>query len=199
MHPHVTVLAACATIQFLPAASGTVSIGTTNAAAFVATTKPLQLLSYIKRRPDMSRGDFLQHWDKVHAPMVAPLAIKFGITGYTQINAFGQIIPQNAGEDVPASTNLALSDGIASFRYPNATVLRDMLAHSYYVAVVANDEATFIDREAHKGGQVAVFVAETSPVIDYGHDDEAAAVDVWKGDESTREKYQALFGEHDRR
>ncbi|TLD13529.1 uncharacterized protein PgNI_02730 [Pyricularia grisea] len=124
---------------------------------------------------------------------------KFGITGYFQIQAFGQILPQNAGEDNPASNKLTSFDGIASFIYPNASVLLDILAHPYYTAVVTNNEAKFIDKKAHNGGQVAVYVAEIVPVVGYGKNDIAVAVDIWTGDEATREKYQALFDEYDKR
>ncbi|KAH9430596.1 hypothetical protein MCOR02_007930 [Pyricularia oryzae] len=99
------------------------------------------MLSYIKRKPYMRRNGFLKYWFEIYAPIVAPLAFKFGITGYSQIQVFGQILPQNAGEDHPASNQLTSFDGIASFIYPNASVLLDMLAYPYYTAVVANDEA----------------------------------------------------------
>ncbi|ELQ40767.1 hypothetical protein OOU_Y34scaffold00362g2 [Pyricularia oryzae Y34] len=126
-----------------------------------------------------------------------PLWLKFGITGYSQIQAFGQILPQNAGEDNPASTELTSFDGIASFIYPNDSVLMDMLAHPYYPAVVANDEAKFIDK-AHNGGQVAVFVSKVAPVVGYRGNDNAVAVDVWAGEEATKKKYQALFDEYNK-
>uniref|UniRef100_L7IRG5 EthD domain-containing protein n=1 Tax=Pyricularia oryzae (strain P131) TaxID=1143193 RepID=L7IRG5_PYRO1 len=127
-----------------------------------------------------------------------PLWLKFGITGYSQIQAFGQILPQNAGEDNPASTELTSFDGIASFIYPNDSVLMDMLAHPYYPAVVANDEAKFIDKKAHNGGQVAVFVSKVAPVVGYRGNDNAVAVDVWAGEEATKKKYQALFDEYNK-
>ncbi|KAI6516237.1 hypothetical protein MCOR04_011073 [Pyricularia oryzae] len=155
MHTQVTVLAASAATLFIPAASATLVV-LYNVTSSVASNS-MQMLSYIKRKP------------------FAPLALKFGITGYSQIQAFGQILPQNAGEDNPASTELTSFDGIASFIYPNDSVLVDMLAHPYYTAVVANDEAKFIDKKAHNGGQVAVFVAKVAPVVGYCDDDNAVA------------------------
>ncbi|KAI6342507.1 hypothetical protein MCOR25_011174 [Pyricularia grisea] len=196
MHTQVTVLAAYAAV-LIPAALAAHMV-LPNVTPSVASNS-MQMLSYIKRKPCMRRDDFLRHWFEVHAPIVAPLALKFGITGYSQIQAFGQILPQNAGEDDPASNELTSFDGIASFIYPNASVLLDMLAHPYYTAVVANDEAKFIDKKAHNGGQVAVYVAEVVPVVGYGKNDTAVAVDIWTGDEATREKYQALFDEYDKR
>ncbi|KAI7908603.1 hypothetical protein M0657_012149 [Pyricularia oryzae] len=194
MHTQVTVLAASAATLFIPAASPT-PVVLYNVTSSVASNS-MQMLSYIKRKPCMPRDDFSRHWFEVHAPIVAPLALKFGITGYSQIQAFGQILPQNAGEDNPASTELTSFDGIASFIYPNDSVLVDMLAHPYYTAVVANDEAKFIDKKAHNGGQVAVFVAKVAPVVGYCDDDNA--VNVWAGEDATKKKYQALFDEYDK-
>ncbi|KAH8841547.1 hypothetical protein MCOR01_005501, partial [Pyricularia oryzae] len=126
----------------------------------------------------------------------APLALKFGITGYFQIQVFGQILLQNAGEDNPASTELTSFDGIASFIYPNNSVFVDMFAYPYYTAVVANDEAKFIDKKAHNGGQVVIFVAKIAPVV--GYCDDNNAVNVWAGEDATKKKYQALFDEYDK-
>ncbi|QBZ66598.1 hypothetical protein PoMZ_13581, partial [Pyricularia oryzae] len=172
----VTVLAANAATLFIPAALPT-PVVLYNIISSVASNS-MQMLSYIKRKP------------------FAPLALKFGITGYFQIQVFGQILPQNAGEDNPASTELTSFDGIASFIYPNDSVLVDMLAHPYYTAVVANDEAKFIDKKAHNGGQVVIFVAKIAPVV--GYCDDNNAVNVWAGEDATKKKYQALFDEYDK-
>lgn len=65
--------------------------------------------------------------------------------------------------------------------------------------MVANNEAKFIDKKAHNGGQVAIYVAEIIPVVGYGKNDTVMAVDIWTGDGTTREKYQALFDKYDKR
>ncbi|KAL8365407.1 hypothetical protein RB595_004285 [Gaeumannomyces hyphopodioides] len=171
----------------------------TNATSPAAAPNATQLLSYIKRKPGMSREEFWDHWHSTHAPIVAPLATKFGINGYSQMRAFGQILPQNAGEEAPVSSTLTSFDGIAFFQYRDPAALTAMLAHPYYAEVVAVDEANFIDKGAHNGGQVAVYLSEIFDVVGDGHADENLSRDVWKGDDAIRIKYRDLFEEYDKR
>lgn len=112
----------------------------------------------------------------------------------TAIRVFGKILPQDAGEDNPASNLPTSFDGIATFRYPNDTALENMLAHRYYTEVVAVDEARFIDREAHNSGQVAVFISAIYDVVG----NHAASGNVWNGDKAIKGYYEALFQKYDR-
>ncbi|KAH8847107.1 hypothetical protein MCOR27_010070 [Pyricularia oryzae] len=187
-YPVVMITAVYAFV--LCTASAIPSIAPTN----FTSPSGVQLLSYIRRNPRLSREEFWDHWANEHAPMVVPLALKFGITGYTQIRAFGEILPQDAGEDNPASNFPTSFDGIATFRYPNDTALENMLAHPYYTKVVAVDEARFIDQEAHNGGQVAVFISATYDVVG----NHAPSRNVWNGDKAIKDYYEALFKKYDR-
>jgi hypothetical protein len=38
----------------------------------------------LKRNPAMTREEFSQHWEKEHAPLVIPWALKYGIEYYAQ-------------------------------------------------------------------------------------------------------------------
>ncbi len=51
----------------------------------MSATEYIRLLGFVKRRPDLSEEDFYKHWKDVHAPLVAPWALKHGVTGYTQV------------------------------------------------------------------------------------------------------------------
>lgn len=50
-----------------------------------ATTGYTQMITYIKRHPDLSREEFWEYWQTQHAPKVAPLASHVGIVRYQQV------------------------------------------------------------------------------------------------------------------
>jgi hypothetical protein len=47
----------------------------------------LQMITYVKRNPNMTQGEFWQYWDTQHAPKVIPLATHVGISRYQQVCA----------------------------------------------------------------------------------------------------------------
>ncbi|CAF3457021.1 hypothetical protein SNK05_006183 [Fusarium graminearum] len=159
-------------------------VGTTLATS--SNTGLLQMLTYVKRHPNMTRAEFWEYWDTQHAPKVIPLATHFGISRYQQIQVGGKIVPTDAGASAPASNNLVDFDGVAMFLYESADDLTAMLSHPYYIDVVEPDEHVFIDKSAYGNGMVATYIGENIEVVD----DERS---VWVGDEKTRNKYQRLF------
>ncbi|GKU06391.1 hypothetical protein FLAG1_07987 [Fusarium langsethiae] len=168
--------------SFLTLAIGLV--GTTLASSSNAGL--LQMLTYVKRHPNMTRVEFWEYWDTQHAPKVIPLATNFGISRYQQIRVGGNIVPTDAGASAPASNKLVEFDGIAMFLYESPDDLTAMLAHPYYIDVVEPDEHVFIDKYAYGNGMVATYIGENIEVVD----DERS---VWVGDKKTRNKYQKLF------
>ncbi|EXA33967.1 hypothetical protein FOVG_14831 [Fusarium oxysporum f. sp. pisi HDV247] len=134
-----------------------------------SNTSLLQMVTYVKRNPNMTLNEFWQYWDTQHAPKVIPLATHFGIARYQQVRVAGKIVPTNAGATEPS-----------------ADVLIDMLSHPYYVNVVEPDEHVFIDKSAHGNGMVATYIGEHIDAVD-------DAKSVWKGDKKTLSKYQKLF------
>ncbi|KAF5552881.1 hypothetical protein FMEXI_2661 [Fusarium mexicanum] len=146
----------------------------------------LQMVTYVKRNPNMTVDEFWQYWDTQHAPKVIPLATHFGIARYQQVRVAGKIVPTNAGATEPVSNELVDFDGIAMFLYESSDVLIDMLSHPYYVNVVEPDEHVFIDKSAHGNGMVATYIGEHIDAVD-------DAKSVWKGDKKTLAKYQKLF------
>ncbi|KAH7205535.1 EthD domain-containing protein [Fusarium oxysporum] len=173
----------------------------------------LQMVTYVKRNPNMTLDEFWQYWDTQHAPKVIPLATHFGIARYqqvgltlshsygvslcldrtdiffSQVRVAGKIVPTDAGATEPVSNNLVDFDGIAMFLYESADVLIDMLSHPYYVNVVEPDEHVFIDKSAHGNSMVATYIGEHIDAVD-------DAKSVWKGDKKTLSKYQKLFKEY---
>lgn len=77
------------------------------------------------------------------------------------------------------------------FLYEKPEDLSAMLAHPYYLEIVAPDEAKFIDKEAFGSGMVATFVGASVESVDDGSD-------VWVGDEETRLGYRRLFESYEK-
>ncbi|KAF9766327.1 hypothetical protein IL306_001282 [Fusarium sp. DS 682] len=146
----------------------------------------LQMITYVKRHPNMTLEEFWNYWDTQHAPKVIPLATHFGIARYQQVRVAGKIVPTNAGAIEPVSNDLVDFDGIAMFLYESADVLTDMLSHPYYVNVVEPDEHVFIDKSAHGNGMVATYIGEHIDAVD-------DAKSSWVGNKKTLSKYQKIF------
>ncbi|CAM1503372.1 Fc.00g081480.m01.CDS01 [Cosmosporella sp. VM-42] len=155
-------------------------------ASCYSNTGLLQMVTYVKRRPDLTREEFWKYWETKHAPKVVPLATHFNITRYQQVQVGGQIVPTAAGASEPASNELVDFDGIAMFLYGSADVLTAMLSHPYYIEVVEPDEHVFIDKEAFGNGMVATYIGKHIEAVD-------RARDVWVGDRATLRKFQKLF------
>jgi hypothetical protein len=51
-----------------------------------SNTGLLQMVTYVKRHPNMTLDEFRQYWDTQHAPKVIPLAAHFGIARYQQVS-----------------------------------------------------------------------------------------------------------------
>jgi hypothetical protein len=49
-----------------------------------SNTGLLQMVTYVKRNPNMTLDEFWQYWDTQHAPKVIPLATHFGVARYQQ-------------------------------------------------------------------------------------------------------------------
>ncbi|KAL6400112.1 hypothetical protein AUP68_15804 [Ilyonectria robusta] len=173
-------------VRFTPTVAVlTALVGATLASCY-SNTGLLQMVTYVKRRPDLTRDEFWQYWETQHAPKVVPLATHFNITRYQQVQVGGKIPPTAAGASEPDSNELVDFDGIAMFLYASSDVLTAMLSHPYYLEVVEPDEHVFIDKEAFGGGMVATYIGKNIEAVD-------RAKDVWVGDKATRKKYQKLF------
>lgn len=54
--------------------------------AEISGDKSIQIITYIRRRRDLTREQFYDHWENVHAPNVIPWAEKHGIRRYQQVH-----------------------------------------------------------------------------------------------------------------
>lgn len=54
-------------------------------AACKSNTGLLQMVTYVKRREDLTQQEFWDYWETQHAPKVAPLAAHFNISRYQQV------------------------------------------------------------------------------------------------------------------
>ncbi|KAL2681105.1 hypothetical protein Neosp_008708 [[Neocosmospora] mangrovei] len=164
----------------------TVLFGATLAVCAPSNTGLLQMVTYVKRRPDFTQEEFWKYWETQHAPKVVPLATYFNITRYQQVQVGGKIVPTAGGASAPESNELVDFDGIAMFLYKSADVLSEMLSHPYYIEVVEPDEHKFIDKSAYGNGMVATYIGKHIEAVDKGRD-------VWVGDKTTLKKYQKIF------
>lgn len=72
-------------VRFTPTVAVlTALVGATLASCY-SNTGLLQMVTYVKRRPDLTRDEFWQYWETQHAPKVVPLATHFNITRYQQV------------------------------------------------------------------------------------------------------------------
>ena len=71
----------------------------------MAYTNTIQIVTFIKRNPKLSREDFYKHWREVHAPIVAPWAEKHGILTYRQGHSAGTIVPSINDRSAPNAGN----------------------------------------------------------------------------------------------
>jgi hypothetical protein len=52
------------------------------------TPERIQILVYIRRRPELTLERFYEHWENVHGPTVIPWAEKHGFQRYQQVPLF---------------------------------------------------------------------------------------------------------------
>ncbi|KAK5988345.1 Conidial pigment biosynthesis dehydratase EthD [Cladobotryum mycophilum] len=106
---------------------------------------PLYMLSFIKRRPDLSEEQFYAYWRNIHAPKVVPWAQKHNLVGYTQIHTPSNMRQTLAAVPVPLS--LLDYDGAVIWEIPSLEVFLNAFADPYYLEIIAPDEAHFLDRK----------------------------------------------------
>jgi uncharacterized protein (TIGR02118 family) len=120
----------------------------------------VKLIFCLRRRDDVSEGEFHRYWSEEHAPLVARHASVLGIRRYVQLHTTAG--PVN---DLLASTRQAppAYDGVAELWFDDAEALvrsAGTEAGMAAAAELARDEERFIDH-----GRSPLFVAEELPVI----------------------------------
>lgn len=146
----------------------------------------VQVIQYVKRNPKLTREEFWDQWQTIHAPKFIPFAEGSGIRRYqqvspdrpnpdsryyhihryspimlSQVRASGKIIPSWSLELTPpnatASGEPVEFDGIIMILVPSLEVFTKAFKNAYVTQVLAPDSAQLLDTEAPGGGVVAAF------------------------------------------
>lgn len=121
----------------------------------------IQILQYVKRNPKLTREEFWDQWQTVHAPKFIPFAEGSGIRRYQQVRVSGKIIPSWSPELTPPNATTGSSsepvefDGIIMILAPSIEVFNRAFKNPYVAQVLAPDWAQLLDTDAPGGGIVA--------------------------------------------
>lgn len=130
-------------------------------------TNTVQIVTFIKRNPKLSREEFYKHWSTVHAPMVAPWAEKHGVLQYRQNHSSGTIVPsindksapnvhgKEGNPDIP--TTPQEYDGFVIWEVPSLEAFGKAFQDPYYLKYIEPDEHNLIDKNSFAGGIIATF------------------------------------------
>jgi len=104
---------------------------------------PIRTIGFLKRRQDLTEEQFYEHWEKKHAPLVAPWLLRNGVTAYTQVHTssyFKSLWPPSRG------TPPLEWDGFAILEFASLADYERSADEAYYAEVVEPDERRFIDK-----------------------------------------------------
>ncbi|QDS73859.1 hypothetical protein FKW77_006779 [Venturia effusa] len=140
------------------------------------TQERYQVLHYIRRKPGMSKAQFYEHWEHVHARKVALWAEKSQTAiSYHQVHTSGLVIPNGSSSDwdsdPPSHGDLIQPvkfDGIAMWKVTSVEQFMETMKDQYYKDVVVADEANFMDTEGFGRGIVARFIGKTVAIVENG-------------------------------
>ncbi|KAF2704141.1 hypothetical protein K504DRAFT_462731 [Pleomassaria siparia CBS 279.74] len=120
----------------------------------------INILSYIKRNPVLTRDAFYEHWELIHGPKVGPWVEEHGFKRYQQIYVSGATVPIPVGSTVPPPSNSSTSpalveyDGIALFTVSSMEKFVNATADPYYSNVIGKDQAEILDMVTVPNGVV---------------------------------------------
>ncbi|TRM68585.1 EthD domain-containing protein [Schizophyllum amplum] len=106
-------------------------------------TDRIRLVVFVKRRPDLTREEFLSYWREKHAPLFMSLAIaKSNILKYEQLH------PNEAGIGSFAAMGLDVPeyDGVGVFEARSFADILAIYSDEDYLKRVQPDEEKFIDK-----------------------------------------------------
>ncbi|KAF2820283.1 hypothetical protein CC86DRAFT_119155 [Ophiobolus disseminans] len=166
--------------------------------AATAEQSCIQIVTYIRRRCDLTPAQFYDHWENVHAPKVIPWAEKHGILRYQQIHVSGSMVPVAATNSAPnalstgelPSTPIEF-DGIALFLVPSLKQFTNGFKDPYYIEVIEPDEREMLDKAGPGSGVVASFQGE---MIDMIHQEQSIM-----GMKGKHAEYRKVFEEFEKR
>ncbi|TLD36811.1 hypothetical protein E2P81_ATG02593 [Venturia nashicola] len=135
-----------------------------------------QVFYYLKRKRGMSKEQFYDLWENVHAKKVASWAERSAaVVSYRQIHTSGLVIPNGSSleenNDSDSHRELvqpAKFDGIATWEVTSVVSFMEEMEDQYYKDVIVADEANLIDTEGFGGGIVARFIGKSVTVVENG-------------------------------
>ncbi|KAF2033072.1 hypothetical protein EK21DRAFT_86512 [Setomelanomma holmii] len=135
----------------------------------------IQIVTYIRRRRDLTQRHLYELWENVHAHKVILWAEKHGIQRYQQIHVTGSLVPIAATASAPnalSTGELPITaiefDGIAMFLVPSLKQFTEAFRDPYYVAVIEPDEREFLDKEGPGIGVIASFQGKMVDMVCQG-------------------------------
>lgn len=129
-----------------------------------------RVITFFSKRPDLTDEEFSHHWEKVHAPLVMPWALKHGFIGYVQVR-LPPCILTNIVVLSTLNTNMrkyhtptAMRDALSDVMTPewrnginyNGAAFMDVVSYEayvkaysdpYYINVIEPDERNFVAKE----------------------------------------------------
>ncbi|KAI9731686.1 MAG: hypothetical protein M1834_004475 [Cirrosporium novae-zelandiae] len=114
-------------------------------------SRPTRIVTFIKRRSDITEQQFYDHWGNIHASLIVPWALKHNFE-YTQIHTPKHMRNQFKAT-VPAPFDEVLDyDGAAEWNIPSLEKLIEAFGDPYYRDVIEPDEHNFL----HKSSKEAI-------------------------------------------
>ncbi|KAH7391129.1 EthD domain-containing protein [Phaeosphaeria sp. MPI-PUGE-AT-0046c] len=135
----------------------------------------VQIVTYIRRKRNLSPAQFYDHWENDHALKVAPWIEKHGIRRYQQIHVSGSMVPVPASNSAPNAVSTGALpitpiefDGIALFLASSLQQFTDAFKDPYYIEIIEPDEREFLDKTGPGSGVVASFQGRMFDIVNRG-------------------------------
>jgi len=113
----------------------------------MTTQEPFHVISFVRRKPGTTNEQFSNHWGQVHAPLVTPWLLKYGVTEYTQLHATTFTQAQWAKYGAKAGFQGFDFDGAAEITFPSYERLAAAYSDPYYVNVIKPESEKFLAKK----------------------------------------------------
>ncbi|OBT50875.1 hypothetical protein VE04_08484 [Pseudogymnoascus sp. 24MN13] len=113
-----------------------------------------RVLTLFSKRPDLTDEQFSHHWEKVHAPLVMPWALKHGFIGYVQYHTPAAMREAFAGVMASEWRGDINYNGAALFDVVSYEAFVKAFEDPYYINVIEPDEHNFVAKDVTGKNQV---------------------------------------------
>ncbi|MCJ1424701.1 hypothetical protein MMC29_002589 [Sticta canariensis] len=108
----------------------------------------LHILIFFKRRSDITEAQMFHHWEHVHAPLVAPWAIKHGFKKYALLQTPIKLRDQIYAVVRPPLHGTLDYEGMAEVEVKTFDQFTAACTDPYYLNVIKPDEINFLDSKS---------------------------------------------------